>query len=98
MKKFFEECDDFIVWRKFTSRHLQTIDKFLFNETGGLAGIVQIGFDPNGRYRGVEIPIDKFNFHLAEGIWQPLQSFGSKGYLHALVFERFNLQVASNCA
>ncbi|MCS7187447.1 MAG: DUF935 family protein [Armatimonadota bacterium] len=58
-EKVFEERDGYIVWRKFASRHPQTIDKFLFDETGGLAGIVQIGFDPQGRYRRVEIPVAK---------------------------------------
>lgn len=58
-EKVFEERNGYIVWRKFASRHPQTIDRFLFDETGGLAGIVQTGFDPQGRYRRVEIPIDK---------------------------------------
>ena len=58
-EKVFEERDNYIVWRKFASRHPQTVDRFLFDETGGLAGIVQKGFDPQGVYRQVEIPIDK---------------------------------------
>jgi phage gp29-like protein len=58
-EKVFEERDDFIVWRKFAPRHPQTIERFLFDETGGLAGVRQVGFDPQGRFRQVDIPIDK---------------------------------------
>jgi len=58
-EKVFEEREGYIVWRKFASRHPQTVERFLFDETGGLAGIVQTGFDPQGRYRRIEIPIDK---------------------------------------
>jgi phage gp29-like protein len=58
-EKVFEERDDYIVWRKFAPRHPQTIERFLFDETGGLAGIRQVGFDPQGRFRRVDIPIDK---------------------------------------
>jgi phage gp29-like protein len=58
-EKVFEERDDFIVWRKFAPRHPQTIERFLFDETGGLAGVRQVGFDPRGRFRQVDIPIEK---------------------------------------
>jgi phage gp29-like protein len=58
-EKVFEERDDYIVWRKFAPRHPQTIERFLFDETGGLAGVRQVGFDPLGRFRQVDIPIDK---------------------------------------
>jgi phage gp29-like protein len=58
-EKVFEERDDYIVWRKFAPRHPQTIERFLFDETGGLAGVRQVGFDPQGRFRQVDIPIDK---------------------------------------
>jgi phage gp29-like protein len=58
-EKVFEERDNFIVWRKFAPRHPQTIERFLFDETGGLAGVRQVGLDPQGRFRQVDIPIDK---------------------------------------
>jgi phage gp29-like protein len=58
-EKVFEERDDYIVWRKFAPRHPQTIERFLFDETGGLAGVRQVGFDPQGRFQRVDIPIDK---------------------------------------
>jgi phage gp29-like protein len=58
-EKVFEERDDYIVWRKFAARHPQTIERFLFDETGGLAGVRQVGFDPRGRFRQVDIPIEK---------------------------------------
>jgi phage gp29-like protein len=58
-EKVFEERDDYIVWRKFAPRHPQTIERFLFDETGGLAGVRQVGFDPQGRFRQVDIPIEK---------------------------------------
>jgi phage gp29-like protein len=58
-EKVFEERDDYIVWRKFAPRHPQTIERFLFDETGGLAGVRQVGFDPRGRFRQVDIPIEK---------------------------------------
>jgi phage gp29-like protein len=58
-EKVFEERDDYIVWRKFAARHPQTIERFLFDETGGLAGVRQVGFDPQGRFRQVDIPIEK---------------------------------------
>jgi len=58
-EKVFEERDDYIVWRKFAPRHPQTIERFLFDETGGLAGVRQVGFDPLGRFRQVDIPIEK---------------------------------------
>jgi phage gp29-like protein len=58
-EKVFEERDAYIVWRKFAPRHPQTIERFLFDETGGLAGVRQVGFDPQGRFRQVDIPIDK---------------------------------------
>jgi phage gp29-like protein len=58
-EKVFEERDNFIVWRKFAPRHPQTIDRFLFDETGGLAGVRQVGLDPQGRFRQVDIPIEK---------------------------------------
>jgi len=58
-EKVFEERDNYIVWRKFAPRHPQTIERFLFDETGGLAGVRQSGFDPNGKFRQVDIPIEK---------------------------------------
>jgi phage gp29-like protein len=58
-EKVFEERDAYIVWRKFAPRHPQTIERFLFDETGGLAGVRQVGFDPQGRFRQVDIPIDR---------------------------------------
>jgi len=58
-EKVFEERDDYIVWRKFAPRHPSTIERFLFDEEGGLAGIRQVGFDPQGRFRQVDIPIEK---------------------------------------
>jgi phage gp29-like protein len=58
-EKVFEERDNYIVWRKFAPRHPQTIERFLFDETGGLSGVRQVGFDPLGRFRQVDIPIDK---------------------------------------
>ena len=58
-EKIFEERNDYIVWRKFAPRHPQTIERFLFDETGGLAGVRQVGFDPQGRFRRVDIPIEK---------------------------------------
>jgi phage gp29-like protein len=58
-EKVFEERDNYIVWRKFAPRHPQTIERFLFDETGGLAGVRQVGFDPQGRFRRVDIPIEK---------------------------------------
>jgi phage gp29-like protein len=58
-EKVFEERDDYIVWRKFAPRHPQTIERFLFDEAGGLAGVRQFGFDPQGRFRQVDIPIEK---------------------------------------
>lgn len=70
-EKVFEEREGYIVWRKFASRHPQTVERFLFDETGGLAGIVQTGFDPQGRYRRIEIPIGK----LLIFIWR--KEFGS---------------------
>jgi phage gp29-like protein len=70
-EKVFEERDDYIVWRKFAPRHPQTIERFLFDETGGLAGVRQVGFDPQGRFQRVDIPIDK----LLVFIWR--REFGS---------------------
>jgi phage gp29-like protein len=58
-EKVFEERGNYIVWRKFAPRHPQTIERFLFDETGGLAGVRQVGFDPQGRFRRVDIPIEK---------------------------------------
>jgi len=58
-EKVFEERDDYIIWRKFAPRHPSTIERFLFDEEGGLAGIRQVGFDPQGRFRQVDIPIEK---------------------------------------
>jgi phage gp29-like protein len=70
-EKVFEERDDYIVWRKFAARHPQTIERFLFDETGGLAGIQQVGFDPQGRFQRVDLPIEK----LLVFIWR--REFGS---------------------
>jgi phage gp29-like protein len=70
-EKVFEERDDYIVWRKFAPRHPQTIERFLFDEKGGLAGVRQVGFDPQGRFQRVDIPIDK----LLVFIWR--REFGS---------------------
>ena len=58
-EKVFEERNNYIVWRKFAPRHPATIERFLFDETGGLAGVRQVGFDPQGRFRQIDIPIDK---------------------------------------
>jgi len=58
-EKVFEERDNYIVWRKFAPRHPQTIERFLFDETGGLAGVRQVGFDLQGKFRQIDIPIDK---------------------------------------
>ena len=58
-EKVFEERGNYIVWRKFAPRHPQTIERFLFDEAGGLAGVRQVGFDPQGRFRQIDIPIEK---------------------------------------
>ncbi|MFA0781610.1 phage portal protein family protein, partial [Fervidibacter sacchari] len=56
-EKVFEERDNYIVWRKFAPRHPQTIERFLFDEAGGLAGGRQGGFDPQGRFRQGGSPV-----------------------------------------
>lgn len=59
-EKVWEERNGLLVYRKFASRHPRTIVRFVFDEQGGLAGVVQAGLKPDGTFvTGVEIPIEK---------------------------------------
>jgi len=60
-EKVFEQKDDgFIGWRKFAERDRTTVQEWMFDSTGGLAGIVQHGINPkDGGYVTKTIPIKK---------------------------------------
>jgi len=55
-EKVFEEQDGgWLGWRKFAERDRRTIGRWLFDETGGLAGLVQRGYSPGeSTYKTVE--------------------------------------------
>jgi hypothetical protein len=57
-EKVWEERDGYVMLRKLAPRHPRTVDKWLLDDTGGLAGIVQAGYSPDGSWRSdIEIPI-----------------------------------------
>jgi len=60
-EKVFEEKEDgFLGWRKFADRERQTVYKWIFDSTGGLAGFTQYGRNPQtGNYVYVDIPVKK---------------------------------------
>lgn len=64
-EKVFEEQEGgWIGWRKFAPRRWETVNKWLTDESGGLAGVEQRGytFGENGQWRyasGVTIPVEK---------------------------------------
>jgi len=60
-EKVFEKKDGgFLGWRKFAERNRATVQEWQFDSTGGLAGIVQRGVNPNdGMPVTVSIPIKK---------------------------------------
>ncbi|HJN17757.1 MAG TPA: hypothetical protein QGH10_19820, partial [Armatimonadota bacterium] len=59
LEKVFEERDGYVMWRKMPARHPRTIDKWLFDAEGGVAGIRQVGTDANGKEHEVDIPGDR---------------------------------------
>lgn len=52
----YERRDNALMWRKFAIRGQDTVDHWLFDDTGGLQGLVQMGA-PYFQY--IEIPIEK---------------------------------------
>ena len=60
-EKVFEQKDGgFLGWRKFAERDRATVHSWKFDSTGGLAGIVQRGINPQeGAFVTKEIPIKK---------------------------------------
>ncbi len=103
-EKVWEERDGLLVYRKFASRHPRTVYRWLFDETGGIAGIVQRGFTPDNRFVEVEIPIDKLivftwqeEFGNPEGVsvFRPAyKHWKIKDYLYtigAVAMERFGV-------
>ena len=58
-EKVFEERDGYVMLRKLPPRHPRTVEKWLFDESGGLAGIRQQGTDTGGDSRALDIPIER---------------------------------------
>ena len=59
LEKVLEERDGYVMWRKLPGRHPRTVKKWVFDENGGVAGIVQSFTDANGTLREPTIPIDR---------------------------------------
>jgi hypothetical protein len=49
----------YIRWAKFVDRLQTTVENFIYDDNGDLAGIMQAGTDTEGRYRRESIPIEK---------------------------------------
>ena len=64
-EKVFEVVDGKMWWRKLASRPMNTLDKWIYDENGGVAGIGQRGWaypkegGTSGTYTTAQIPIDK---------------------------------------
>ena len=59
LEKVLEERDGYVMWRKLPGRHPRTVKKWVFDDSGGVAGIVQSFTDANGTVREPTIPIDR---------------------------------------
>lgn len=57
-EKVFELRDGMVCWRKIAPRKPATRFRWLLDDTGGLEGVEQMGWAPNG-WRHVTVPIDK---------------------------------------
>lgn len=72
---------DWILLKKLAPRHPMTIDKFLFDDDGGIAGITQSAYKnrkSHTTYETVDIPIDKlvlFTFDQEGDNWEGLSLF-----------------------
>jgi hypothetical protein len=85
----------YLGWRKFAERTRSTIDEWHFDETGGLAGITQIGYAPDtGDQIDQYIPIEKLKVWTwrpdkgnPEGLGAYRQAF--KAYSFKQAFEEF---------
>lgn len=59
-EKIFEEANGYVRWRKLADRPQTTVSEFMYDDQGGLAGLKQSGYAPDGTYRSdVPIPIDR---------------------------------------
>jgi len=85
----------YLGWRKFAERGRDTIDEWEFDETGGLAGIKQVGYAPDsGQSFDVTIPIEKLKVWTwrpdkgdPEGLGAYRQAY--KPYFYKTAFEEF---------
>lgn len=77
--QIFERCwvEDagYIRFRKFADRHPLTLDKWLFDDTGGLAGIRQQAYNTGGDMVTAEIPIDKLTVFSYRAEWGNPEGF-----------------------
>jgi hypothetical protein len=58
-EKVFEERDGYVRWRKWAARHPRTIVRWLFDSTGGVQGVEQMGTRPDGTPAAATLPIAK---------------------------------------
>ena len=106
LEKVFEERDGHIMWRKFPGRHPRTVERWMFDDEGGVAGIRQQGTDANGEVREVKIPIDRLLLFTWDEMFDNPQGLGlfrsaykpwfSAGWVHKVVMigiERFWLNL-----
>lgn len=95
-KVFEEKPGGWLGWRKFAERDRATVNSWKFDDTGGLAGLEQIGYEPGGTgYRTVEFDsMDKLILWTwrreagdPEGLGMLRQAF--KAYMYKSAFEEF---------
>jgi len=78
-EKVWEQRNGLLWLRKLAPRHPRTISSWLFDETGGLAGVKQAGYRTTGNeqeYATVEIPVEKLLVFTYRGEWGNPEGFG----------------------
>lgn len=58
-EKVFEERDGYIMLRKLAPRHQRTVERWFFDDAGGVSGFRQSGTDLNGAMRERDLPIER---------------------------------------
>lgn len=106
-EKVYEERRGYLTFRKLAARHPMTVETFLFDPQGGLAGLIQSGVDPTGQWRRVIIPIEKllvfiwrkefgnpYGFSLLRPIYKHWTLKDLYYRLHSIALERWSAGIA----
>ncbi|MBT9144610.1 MAG: hypothetical protein DDT42_00452 [candidate division WS2 bacterium] len=89
-EKIFELQDGQYWWKKLAPRLPKTLYQWKFDDAGGLQGIVQQAYQPNGAYREVAIPVEKLLVftHRREGSNYSGMSILRPAYKHWYIKEK----------